>query len=343
MPRRAGIPLVLLVVTVLHGLAPSVCAAGDPAVVSVVPASGTRGTEVTITGSGFGGKKPRVLLEPEAGGKSRRLKVLEWSDGEITARIRKASAGVHGLVVRPKGKGVPEATLPAAFQVVPPSDLVVDLTCVRASDEVAITGTAFGPKKKGRVFVDGRKAKVLSWTADPTGAGLDQAVFRVPAKKVSGVVNVEVRTPVGGTTLQDALLVLDSTDQRFTGTFDDVSFEADVALPATTVDVSGGQTYVRVADALGDSVEFRVLWDPAVDGAATLGGLDILQFTWQHEGKLWVLDVDAELQSSVTLALDPHCEGALLGSYSGFLVERFGTGTVVVSDGDFQVPLDPSR
>lgn len=309
-----------------------------PGISSVTPPMGTRGTELILTGSGFGDKKPRVLLTPEADGKSRKLKVLEWSDVEIRARVRKVSAGVHGLVVRPKGKGAAELSLPAAFEAVPPADLTVDQVCVRASDEVLVSGTAFGPKQ-GKVFVDGRKAQVLSWAGAASGVGPDQVVFRVPPKNVLGSVGVEVRTIVGGTVLEDALLVLDSTDLGFSASFDGVVFEADVEGPATTVNVGGGQTHVLVADATGDTVEFRVLYDPALDGSATLDGLDILQFSWQRDGKLWVLDVDDQLQSSVALQLDPHCEGILLGSFSGFLVERFGEGTVQVSGGEFQVPL----
>ncbi len=333
-------PLPCLVLALLLA-AVGVRAAGDgpvgPQLDAVTPAEGTRGTELGLEGSGFGAGKPRVRLLPVGGGKARKAKVLAWTDGSATARVGKVQVGVHDVELRPKGKGATPVVAEAAFEVRPPSDLALSATCASPGDELVLTGRFLGPKK-GRVFVGGKRAKVLEWTPGEAG-GDDTVRLRLPKKKVIGTVDVEVRTKVGAGVLEDALLVLDGQEQRFDADFGGTAFAGDPTAASAFAEVVDGETHVFVPAPDGDSVELRLRYDPATDGPATVDGLDVLQFTWQHEGVLWVLEVDELLQSSVTLTVDPHCSGSLLGTVEGYLVERFGGGTVAVAGGVFQVPL----
>src|SRR5688500_5696461 len=51
------------------------------AAIAVAPSTGTIGTQLTLTGSGFGAAKSRVFLtDPAAAGKPIPLKVTAWSD-----------------------------------------------------------------------------------------------------------------------------------------------------------------------------------------------------------------------------------------------------------------------
>ncbi len=307
--------------------------AGGAVLDQVSPLQAAQGTILTLTGTGFGSLKPKVRLLPVAGGKSRKLKLLSWSDTVVTARIRKAKLGFFVVQIRPRGKGAVPVQGADPVELMPPSMLAVAESCVQPGDEVTLSGNFLG-SKTGKLRVAGRKAKVLSWS----GEAPEQIVFRVPPKKVQGTVDVEVRNSLAKTVSPAALLVVDSTDLASDGSFGSETFSGDLENPASMLTVSGGQTHVFLAGVSSDSVEFRALYDPALDGPQVLTGLEVLQFSYQDEGLLWVLDFDDQLQSSVTLELDPHCVGLLQVRFSGFLVERFGPGTLSV-EGCFLLPL----
>ena len=94
MTRKLLILALAIVLFTLTG-AMGVAAAG---ITGVSPAEGTLGTEVTITGSGFGEKTGEVLLGGE------KCKVLDWSDTEITCEVfRPVPAGEYTIMVLVQG------------------------------------------------------------------------------------------------------------------------------------------------------------------------------------------------------------------------------------------------
>lgn len=183
-------------------LAPVLAASLLPAaqlVDSVTPASGAYGSQLVIAGSGFGEKKARVLLVSDDDGKSRKLKVLKWTDTEIRVELRKLPAGSHQLNVQLKGKGLEPAAAPEPVTVELPSDAMFAPTSAGPGEEVTLTAQGLGTKK-GSVKVGGVKAKVLSWDggSDVTeGAAVGTVVFKLGKKTPPGSQPVNVKTTAG--------------------------------------------------------------------------------------------------------------------------------------------------
>ncbi len=172
---------------------------------------GTTGTEITITGSGFGTKKGKVLLGPD--GKTK-LKIAKdgWRDDRIVGTVSKVP--------------LPAGSYPAPFEVMiqtkhkPPQSLVATDTftvtnpvidsvlplAAPVGEEIEITGRFFGAKK-GKIYLDNQSAgkmqscKVTSWIMNKT-SGDSTARFIVP-KLPNGVyplyvVNKKVGTSQDG-------------------------------------------------------------------------------------------------------------------------------------------------
>ncbi|WP_319642263.1 IPT/TIG domain-containing protein [Methanovulcanius yangii] len=151
-----------------------VAAAG---ITGVSPAEGTLGTEVTITGSGFGGKTGEVLLGDE------KCKVLDWSDTEITCEVfRPVPAGEYTITVLMQGdKKNPEPMTWFPFIMQKPQITEGSLTL--DGDVVTIEGAFFGDKKGDTrlAYVDVgegmeieiEKGKIVDWS-------MDAISFRIP-------------------------------------------------------------------------------------------------------------------------------------------------------------------
>jgi len=143
----------------------------------ISPNEGTLGTEVTITGAGFGASKGKVLI----GGLA--LKISEWTDTRIQGAISKVpTPGVASdVVVQPKvPKGAPPITEPGGFTARGP-----DITSVEpesgvsgSTSPITIHGKFFS-KKKGKVTLERagtvKNCKVLTWT-------METITFLVPKK-----------------------------------------------------------------------------------------------------------------------------------------------------------------
>jgi hypothetical protein len=154
---------------------------------------GTIGTEMTITGSGFGTRKGKVLVGNVA------LKILGWTDSLISCRLTRAlSPGTYDVRIRPQIKGSSPVTIPNGFTVKAPEIDSVDPTSGSAGGNVAINGSFFGTKK-GKVTLGGKTCKVLNWTMDST-TGESQIEFVVPKRLTPGVNELRIINGVGSDT-----------------------------------------------------------------------------------------------------------------------------------------------
>jgi hypothetical protein len=136
-------------------------------------AEGTIGTELTITGSGFGTKKGKVLI----GGLKQ--KIDSWTPASISVTVNKVPLPAeiaYDVLIQPKGTlGIP---LFGAFTVKPPEIDSLDSYEAAPGTSITITGNFFSTKK-GKVYlgdqVSGKRknCKVTSW-------GMDSITFVVP-------------------------------------------------------------------------------------------------------------------------------------------------------------------
>jgi YD repeat-containing protein len=156
----------------------------------VTPAEGTYGTEIDITGNGFGDDKGKVLMGGIA------LKVLTWADGKIHCLVSKVlSPATYDVIIQPKEKGKAAVTEREAFSVREPEIGTPDPTEGKTGGSITLTGRFFGTKK-GKVYLGAKSCKVTSWTMDPaTGNG--EIVFTVPKGLAPGAQDLKVTNTVG--------------------------------------------------------------------------------------------------------------------------------------------------
>ena len=151
------------------------------------------GSQLTISGSGFGGltgaAKPKVfLVDPKVPKKKFALKVLSFSDDTIVAEVKKAKVSALDLTVQPKGKGL--AALVAAGAIDGAAPGFSKPAAAGPGDEVTLVPLVSFGSKKGKVRVDGKGTKVLSWSAE----GI---VFKAPTKLFDGLFTLEVVNKLG--------------------------------------------------------------------------------------------------------------------------------------------------
>jgi len=163
--------------------------------------SGTTGTQVTVTDSGFGSRKGKVLVGNAA------TKIINWTDSSTTFEIRKTLApGPYDIVVQSKEPGgVAQIIYPGAFTMMAPEIVSVDPSSGLPLEEKTLSGNYFG-SKKGKLYLGTRKCKVVSWTMDAT-TGESQINFIVPGKLTSGTFDVTVVNKVGSATLAGGFTV----------------------------------------------------------------------------------------------------------------------------------------
>jgi 2',3'-cyclic-nucleotide 2'-phosphodiesterase (5'-nucleotidase family) len=156
---------------------------------------GTLGTQIMLTGPGFGNKKGKVLIGGIA------AKIISWDDSSILCEIKKVlPTGPYDIVVIPKEpKGADPITMRVPFTMTAPEILFVDPNSGVSGDERVISGNNFG-SKKGKVFLGNKSCKVLSWTMD-AATGESDITFIVPKKMASGTYDVTVTGKAGSATL----------------------------------------------------------------------------------------------------------------------------------------------
>jgi len=167
----------------------------------VTPSSGAIGTPVTITGTGFGTKKPAVFLTSVAtGSKKFALKVTSSDDTTIVATVSKGVVGSFDVNVK---IGPMTVTSAGALALLAPTITPGQAATADVGTSVVLDGTHFGTKT-GKVFTAGKKATVVSWT--------DTAIsFDVPVTVSNGPVVVVVTNALGDDAISDCLTVTGSS------------------------------------------------------------------------------------------------------------------------------------
>jgi hypothetical protein len=167
----------------------------------VKPKEGTLGTEILITGQGFGLKKGKVLVGDVA------LKVSEWTNTTISGVLGKVmSGGTYPVtIVRKDPKGVSPLLEEEAFTVKEPS--IGEIVPAEGSVGVSIVihGDFFG-SNKGKVLVGTKSCKIVSWTMNAT-TGDSQVQFLVPKGLLPGTYHVTVVTKMGSAVMSNAFTI----------------------------------------------------------------------------------------------------------------------------------------
>jgi IPT/TIG domain len=174
-------------------------------------AEGAIGTELTITGSGFGTKKGKVLI----GGFAAKIAKDDWMEDQITCTINKLPLPVdvaHPVtVVVNKVPIASNDTFTAKNAVL---DELLDSSGISA-DEITVTGMFFG-SKKGKVYlydtVSGKKknCKVTYWDMIPA-TGVSELRFLVPKVSTSftaGAYQLKVDNKIGTATASTEFTIL---------------------------------------------------------------------------------------------------------------------------------------
>ena len=164
---------------------------------------GTIGTRFTITGSGFGTKKPQVYIEYKGPlGEVNKVyaKVKKWNKTSITCLWTETlSPDTYDLWVKPNVKGavpISEGT----FTVVNPVINAITPETLIPGATITINGQFF-TNKKPKVNITGpsltsRRCKVLKSTMDPE-TGDSSLKFVVPEKAVGNYTELGLITRVG--------------------------------------------------------------------------------------------------------------------------------------------------
>jgi hypothetical protein len=177
-----------------------------PAVIDlVVPTVGTLGTQFTITGSGLGDKKGKIVLSNDLGSATLKIANGGWTSTLISATLGKAlPPGFYDVTVYLQPyKTTSPILLPGAFAVEIPAIGSLSASSGPAGTEITITGTDFGTKK-GKVYIDGMKkgspknqsCKVILWDMNPT-TGVSTVTFLVPNTLDPGTYPLTVTNTVG--------------------------------------------------------------------------------------------------------------------------------------------------
>jgi predicted secreted protein len=146
-----------------------------PSITSVSPATGTSGTQVSISGSGFGATQGtgRVMLGTAY------ASVVSWSDTDVVATVPIGSSS--GVAQIWQG-GVGSNTQP--FTVITPTVTSVSPTSGAAGTQVTISGSGFGANQgSGAAWLGTAYATVVSWSDT-------QVVATVAQGSSSGVAQV---------------------------------------------------------------------------------------------------------------------------------------------------------
>ncbi len=156
----------------------------------ISPDKGTIGTEFTITGSGFGTKKGKVLLGTAVS------KIIQWADDSIRCQLTKAlPAGAYDVTIKPQTKGFSPITISNGFTVETPEIDSINPPSGSIGDEITVNGFFLGTTK-GKVTLGGKSCKVSKWTMD-SATGESEIQFVVPKGLSSGTQELKVTNSVG--------------------------------------------------------------------------------------------------------------------------------------------------
>jgi len=175
----------------------------------IYPALGTIGTELTISGWGFGVNKGKVTVGTS------KCKVTRWTDTSINCSLTKVSSaagiGAHDLTIMLKGKGAEPIVMEDAFSIMAPRIQSIEPTTGEANTEITITGSFFGTKKV-KVYIDDgirkkpKRCKVTSCTMDSKNGESELKVL-VPKGLNPGMCDVTVVNKVGSHTYTEGFTI----------------------------------------------------------------------------------------------------------------------------------------
>jgi len=322
------------------GLGLTAPAAQGQAIYGVLPDHGTAGQEICIRGWGFDGDSPRVFFTQEGSGKERNLDVVSMKNDEIIALIPKVPSGHCDVHFEANGKKV---TRKDGYLVMTPSIHSVNPPAASPGDVVEIVTGYIGPKK-GKVFIGGKKAKVLDWLPGgaaiaswvPPGPQTDLIRVKVPKKLPGGSADVEIKTVVG-VDKQEHCLGIDGTTKKIgwpkiKARIDGKKFRAG---GKKRLQVAGGPgayeiTALRRKTVLRITVPFDPANDPMPQKAIGLPyDMARISFTDEKAAQTWVGKA-----GDWSLIVDKSSGGQIGGHFEGVLKgpsEKEVEGTFVIN------------
>lgn len=340
--RRTPLQLLVLATVALVAAA----AAAAAAVTAVTPSRGSAGTELTIRGSGFGTKKPKVkLLLDGRRARGAALKVTAFGDSSVGAFVKKAKPGLYDVEVKPKGGDA--SVLPDAFEVCLVENVVASPQGAAPGDTVTLMAECM-PAKPGRIRIGGKKARVLGW--DATAGTITIEVPNLP----DGTYDVEIRTKVGTTTVPGGLQVggeVPVEDQIIQAVVGGQPFEATLPGIVVTSNTLGPIPVFSIeagSNVAGDqrTLLLQFAFDPnTMTGGTFRSATQLLMFGfYPAPGVGFGLSVDPmTLLTSGVVEVTGNVGGKVSGTFSADLSPLPpGTGPGVgIRDGVFAVRLTP--
>jgi hypothetical protein len=160
----------------------------------------TIGSRFTVTGSGLGVKKGKVLIGNVA------AKIDNWSIDSIACTVTKVPlpTGPHDVMIKPQPyKAIPPLILPGTLTVMSPEINLLSSNRGSAGDEITVTGKFFSTKK-GKVYLEYEKngqikkknCPIKSWDMNSTTGG-SELIFVVPKSLNPGSYPLKVTNKVG--------------------------------------------------------------------------------------------------------------------------------------------------
>lgn len=324
--------------------------AGAQMVDAQTATEGTTGTVFTITGSGFGTKKPKVELidtETDKKAKGTNLKVTEFSDTSLTVEVKKAKAGEYGLRVRPKGKGIEPADSMQGFEIRAPMLLAAKDLGGTPNEEIELLAQYVG-NKKPKIKVGGKKTKVVSVTASESEGGppVEVITIKIPKSLANGTWPVEIFTKVGQD-LEESLVTVTGSNKPI----GKVAFNAFIngnklnakgkglAIQSTGVGVVISANQFKAGNTKQLVLNFPFVPE-VTELPITFTGLpNDLALMMFSDGKVvqGVPDITIWNPGTMSITLNAFSGGQLAGSFSGLLTSA-GEPNVEV-EGDFILKL----
>ena len=340
--------------TVLVSLLGLAVDAAHGALEGVDPDRGSRGTTLTLTGTGFSpnGKKPKlkVLLDGiKAKGTS--LKVLTFTDTIIEATISSAKPGLYDISVEPKN-GTP-TTLADAFEVCLAENVVATPQGGAPGDPFTICAACL-PAKAGTVKVAKKSAKRLAWSSASTDPCSPQGRIDATIPKLpDGTYDLSIKTPVGTTVVPGGLRIgggnVPVEDEILQASIQGVPFESTPPRLITTFnDLGGILTVSAQSDTPGDqrTLIFTIAFNPTTDVQGVFNSLPNVTMTHVPSGggTSYVLDADpSTFVTTGSVTVTGNTLGKITGHFTADLIEAapsMGPG-VTVRDGVFAVRETP--
>lgn len=288
-PRRHlcwGLRSSLLVVLLFGFL--SLCAT----FAQVAPSEGTIGTEVSVTGSGFGKKRGAILIQ------GTKLKVTFWSDSLVKGTLASAKFPPGTYDVSVTTKGAAPVVFASAFSLRGPAVAAVTPSSGLPNDVVEVVGGFFGPKKptvylQNSQPADGKnyKMKVLQLVPGTNG-GMDKVVVAIPKKIPNGVYDLSIANRVGSDTHENALTIGETATESY-----GILVNGTVPINGTTSS-SPLPVLGKVIDFQGNSFPASLSWLRSSGGNSNSGQFSVtVDGSWSGEIPLLAGD------NSITLSI----------------------------------------